>query len=77
VVVWGAKLYFSLALMKKYVLLTCLKDTCQSYMWIVENFLQTGLKKILVLDVFDTVFCNNFEAQNLLLLRFLNFFCNG
>jgi hypothetical protein len=27
---------------------TCLKDICQSYMWVVWNFLQTDLLKIFV-----------------------------
>jgi hypothetical protein len=30
-------------LLKQYILLTCLKDTCHFYMWIVGYFLQTDL----------------------------------
>jgi hypothetical protein len=30
------------------MLLTCLNDTCQSYMWVVGNFLQTNLLEISV-----------------------------
>jgi hypothetical protein len=30
---------FLIALIKKYIFLTCLKDTCQSYTWVLWNFL--------------------------------------
>jgi hypothetical protein len=32
-------LFFIIALIKKYVFLTCLKDTYHFYMWVVKKFL--------------------------------------
>jgi hypothetical protein len=49
---------FLIALIKKNVILTYLKDTCPFYMWVVGNFLQTSLYEISVQTFLDESYQN-------------------
>lgn len=57
-----------IALIEKRVILTCLNDTCHSYIWIVQNFLQIDLKKIYVYLILISRHNLNQRQQELLFL---------